>query len=96
MLAVSAGRLVALSTPFGARGWWYDAWRGSGPWTRIKVTAEQCPRISAAFLEEEQRTLGDWWYQQEYFGTFMDAERQIFTRAEIDAAFAEEVQTWTL
>jgi len=25
MLAVGAGRLVALSTPFGTRGWWYEA-----------------------------------------------------------------------
>ena len=28
MLAVSAGKLVALSTPFGTRGWWYEAWQG--------------------------------------------------------------------
>lgn len=26
MLAVSGGRLLALSTPFGTRGWFYDAW----------------------------------------------------------------------
>lgn len=26
MLAVSKGRLVALSTPFGKRGWFHDAW----------------------------------------------------------------------
>ncbi|HSH81232.1 MAG TPA: terminase family protein, partial [Herpetosiphonaceae bacterium] len=26
MLAVSGGRLVALSTPWGTRGWWYQAW----------------------------------------------------------------------
>lgn len=32
MLAVSQGRLVALSTPFGTRGWWYEAWRGSDAW----------------------------------------------------------------
>ncbi len=34
MLAVSGGHLVALSTPWGRRGWFYDAWigtmRGSG------------------------------------------------------------------
>jgi hypothetical protein len=27
MLAVSNGRLVGLSTPFGTRGWWYEAWK---------------------------------------------------------------------
>jgi hypothetical protein len=28
MIAVSGGRIIALSTPFGTRGWFYDAWRG--------------------------------------------------------------------
>src|SRR5919199_3284635 len=28
MLAVSNGRLIALSTPFGRRGWWVEAWAG--------------------------------------------------------------------
>jgi Helicase len=29
MIAVSGGRIIALSTPFGTRGWWYEAWRGA-------------------------------------------------------------------
>src|SRR5205085_8729659 len=54
MLAVSRGRLVALSTPAGRRGWFHDAWQGAGDWHRIRITADQCPRISAAFLAEER------------------------------------------
>ena len=47
MLAVSGGRLIALSTPWGKRGWWYEAWENGGPeWQRFKVTADQCPRLS--------------------------------------------------
>ena len=30
MLAVSRGRLVALSTPFGQRGWFYQEWQSTG------------------------------------------------------------------
>ena len=30
MLAVSGGRLIALSTPWGARGWFHAAWTGGG------------------------------------------------------------------
>jgi phage terminase large subunit len=37
MLAVSQGRLLALSTPFGQRGWFYEEWIGAGPWRRIHV-----------------------------------------------------------
>jgi len=96
MLAVSGGRLVALSTPYGRRGWWSNAWHGASDWKRVKITADQCPRISPAFLAEERRELGEWWFRQEYFAEFMDAESQIFTSAEIEAAFAVEYKTWSL
>jgi phage FluMu gp28-like protein len=48
MLAVSdfGGRLIALSTPFGKRGWFFEAWHNGGEdWTRVEVRAEDCPRI---------------------------------------------------
>jgi hypothetical protein len=96
MLAVSGGRLVALSTPFGTRGWWFEAWRSPEPWQRFQIPAEQCPRISAEFLDEERRTMGDWWFRQEYGCDFLDAETQPFSREDIDRAFEEEVEPWDL
>jgi hypothetical protein len=96
MLAVSGGRLLTLSTPFGNRGWWYDAWRSGEPWERYEVPAALCPRLPPAFLEEERRTLGDWGFAPEYECQFMDAQSQAFTRAEIDRAFEEEVDPWDL
>src|SRR5947199_350893 len=69
MLAVSKGRLIALSTPHGTRGWFYDAWRSQESWERYEVAAPSCPRISAAFLDEEKRSMGDWWFTQEYMCT---------------------------
>lgn len=95
MLAVSDGRLLALSTPFGTRGWWYEAWRGPDAWERVKVTAEQCPRISPAFLEEERRTIGAWWFEQEYLCEFLDAQTQAFRTVDVEAAFVE-IETWRL
>lgn len=96
MLAVSAGRLIALSTPFGTRGWWYEAWRGAEPWERYAVPAAMCQRIPAAFLAEERRNMGEWWYTQEYECRFMEGQTQVFTREEVDRAFAEKVETWAL
>jgi len=59
MLAVSGGRLVAMTTPWGRRGWFYDEWtHGGDVWHRTSVAAEDCPRISAEFLAEERRSLG--------------------------------------
>jgi hypothetical protein len=78
MLAASRGRLVVLSTPFGKRGFFFEEWRGTNRWERIKVTAAECPRIDAAFLEEERRALGEVWYQQEYFCSFEQAEGIVY------------------
>src|SRR5680860_345724 len=83
MLATSGGRLIALSTPFGKRGWWSDAWHSANPWKRVKITAEQCPRISPEFLAEEREELGEWWYRQEYTCEFMDAETAAFRTEDI-------------
>ena len=61
MLATSqgGGRLIALSTPAGKRGWFHAAWTGGDEsWHRTRVTADQCPRISREFLDEELRELG--------------------------------------
>jgi hypothetical protein len=98
MLAVSGGRLLALSTPFGTRGWWYEAWVSGArePWERYEVPATQVPRISPEFLAEERRTLGEWWFEQEYMCRFLDAETQAFRREDIDRAFEEELQAWEL
>jgi Terminase large subunit, T4likevirus-type, N-terminal len=96
MLAVSGGRLVAMSTPFGTRGWWYVAWRSNEGWERYEVPAEECPRISAEFLAEERRTIGEWWYRQEYGCEFLDAQSAAFTREDVNRAFRQQVETWAL
>lgn len=96
MLAVSGGQLMALSTPWGTRGWWYEAWRSDFTWERYEVKATECPRIPPEFLAEERMNMGDFWYRQEYLCEFVDAISQAFTREEIDKAFTEEVETWAL
>jgi hypothetical protein len=92
MLAVSRGRLLALSTPFGKRGWFHDAWQGAGDWERVKVTAEQCPRIPADFLAEERRALGERWFRQEYLCSFEDTVDAVFAYADIHAALSDDVK----
>lgn len=97
MLATSGGRLVALSTPFGKRGWWSDAWHSSHDWERVRVTAEDCPRISPTFLAEEREQLGAWWFEQEYLCQFVDGQTQAFSSDDILLATAgEAVESWNL
>jgi hypothetical protein len=96
MLAVSGGRLIALSTPWGKRGWWYEAWQEGGrSWDRREVHADECPRISAAFLAEERAALGPHIYAREYACEFQDAEDAAFSGAAIARMVTDDQPLWT-
>jgi hypothetical protein len=93
MLSVSRGRLVALSSPFGKRGWYFEAWESGGPkWKRFRITADDCPRHSPQFLREEREALGERWFRQEYYCSFEDAVDAVFLDADIRAAMREHYQ----
>jgi hypothetical protein len=98
MLAVSRGRLLALSTPFGMSGWWAECWHSSTieHWQKTRITADECPRIEPSFLDEEQQALGDWWFRQEYFCEFMQDEFAVFREEDIAALITKEVAPWRL
>ncbi len=92
MLAVSGGTLIALSTPWGKRGWWYAAWEDDGAdWERVRVEATECPRIAALFLEEERRSLPTLLYRSEYLCEFTDTIDAVFSSDDIRAALSAEV-----
>ena len=97
ILAVSGGRLIPLSTPFGKRGWWFHEWAEGGEgWYKVRVTAPECPRISSEFLGEERRDLGEWWFQQEYECEFMHAQTAAFSYDAVMGALVEEVEIWNM
>ena len=92
MLAVSSGRIVCLSTPFGKRGFFFEEWTNGQRWNRLKVTADECPRISPEFLDEERRTLGPHWFAQEYMCEFADTSHQLFGHDLLMAALDDTIQ----
>jgi len=97
MLAVSAGTLWLMSTPFGKRGFFYDVWeRGGAEWVRVRVPATECPRISRRFLEEERAAMGERWYRQEYLCEFVDPASGIFERDLVEGAVTSEVEPLVL
>ena len=89
MLAVSGGRLICLSTPYGKRGFFHDSWaHGGDDWTRIEVPVSRIPRIPASFLEQERRALGEACFRQEYCCSFETVEGVVypdFARCVVDA-----------
>jgi hypothetical protein len=100
MLAVSGGRLMMLTTPYGGRGVFYEEWTGGeASWERYEVPASECPRIPASecpripasFLDEERRSLPRRVFRQEYECSFEETDEQVFAHADVAAAISEEV-----
>ncbi len=92
MLAVSGGRIILLSTPFGKRGFFHSEWTNGDGWQRTKITADLCPRIDKDWLERERKRIGDWWYRQEYLCEFAETNDQVFSYDDIQDALDPELK----
>jgi hypothetical protein len=64
--------------------------RGAG-WERYEVKAEECPRITPEFLEQEREALPSWVYRQEYECSFEETEDTVFTHEMEERAVTSEV-----
>jgi len=95
-LAVSGGRLIVLSTPFGKRGWFYEACRKKQQWDYYEIPATECPRITEEFLQEEEENNGPYWVEQEYFCKFHDTLESAFRAEDIESLIKPEVEQWAL
>ena len=95
MLAVSKGQLILLSTPFGRRGFFYEAWNNENRnWKKVLITAAECSRITPEFLEDEKRVLGNWFYDQEYLCQFKENVDSVFTIEQIESAIDYDLEPW--
>ncbi len=66
MLAVSSGRIICLSTPFGKRGFFHEEWeQGGDRWLRFRIPWRDCPRIRPEFIDLEKQSMGESWGRQE-------------------------------
>lgn len=83
MLAVSDGQYLAMSSPNGRRGHFFDGWTKGENVERIEVQAKDCSRISAAFLAQERRDMGPDLFAQEYCCAFIDgAQGKVYRPSE--------------
>jgi len=70
---------ICLSTPNGARGWFYKQFSdASNSWRKIQIPASMVARIPTSFLEEQRRELGEAMYRQEYECSFLEADTALF------------------
>ena len=71
--AEGGGWLWLMSTPAEPGGFFHRVWseeRANPGWTRLKVTAHECPRIPAAMIAEAQRTFPADRFAREYLCEF--------------------------
>ena len=90
--AHKGGDLWLMSTPYGKRGFFYEEWADGQGWERVTGPATECARISAEFLDEEKRALGETWFAQEYECAFTDNGQSLFPRDLVDSVLREEVE----
>lgn len=93
MLIINDGTFIAMSTPYGKRGHFFQEWiEGGGEWKRIEITADKCPRITEEQLDLQRRSLGDMFFRQEFLCEFVETEDMTFKYDLIHRAFDENVQ----
>jgi hypothetical protein len=90
-LAVSGGKLIAVSSAYARQGFFYEEWSGKNRWKRVSVKAESCPRISPRFLEEERQALGETVYRMEYENVFAQSLDTVFNMAQLRESFRSDV-----
>lgn len=115
MLQQQPGRMVpeivGLTTPWGKRGWFYDAWKlpedhakgnrleEPDPWHRYIWTAEDAVRIgrlSQEWLDQERASLPDYFFRQEYLCEFVETEETLIGEEFIEAAVHADKEVWSL
>jgi len=79
MLATTNGKAVMLSTPWGRDHIFYRSFKNPNYWSQ-HVRAEECPRISKEFLEEQRYGIGDLRYKMEYEAEFVEDENSFFSQ----------------
>lgn len=97
MLAISRGRMIASSTAFGQRGWFYEEFKDENrAWKRFDVRGTDCKRLTPQLLAAERLRMGDRWYKQEFENDFSSAIGAVFNPEDISAAFGRvsEEEAW--
>lgn len=86
-VAATGGTIVALTSPKGARGWFYGLWASEGVedvWETYRVTADESSRITEETLEEARMTGGERHVQQEYYCSFLADEEAFFDPEDLE------------
>lgn len=91
MTGATDGRIVALSTPHGRRGFFFHACTDDARWECITISPYESKLLSPKILEEA-RSLDEHTFRQEYLCEFISEDTQFFPSELIEAAFDPSVE----
>jgi hypothetical protein len=93
MLAtVTDARFLAIGTPKGRQGWFFEAWTHGEGYERISAKASECSRISPTYLARQLKKRGPLLYSQEFECAFIDSGTSAFSSQLIEKAFRNDFQ----
>jgi hypothetical protein len=88
------GRIIAISTPNGRRGWFYNKYTEPGEKTiKLWYPSSANPNITAEQLEHKRLTKAKFWFEQEYLAKFIDWSGNAFLPKEVMGMF-DQNQSW--
>ena len=94
-LAATQGRLWLISSAGPQFGFFHQQWNEERiPWTRFRVTADQCPRISPESLAEQRLFLGESDFRREFFCEFSSEGAQVISSEFLNRAFDDSVPSF--
>jgi hypothetical protein len=93
MLIINNGAFIAMTTPYGKRGHFFNEWTDGGEdWKRIEIPASKCPRITPEDLERQKRSLGSMFFRQEFCCEFVETVESVFSYDLIMSAISDDVK----
>lgn len=91
-MVASDGQMIALSTPWGRRGWFYNLnLEPTNGWERHRVTVYESAQYTPARIAEVKASLGSFVFSSDYECTFGDTDSQLFSTESVRASFSGAV-----
>lgn len=91
-MVASDGQIMALSTPWGRRGWFFNLHQEpTNGWERHRVTVYESAQYTPARIAEVRASLGSFVFSSDYECTFGDTDSQFFSTESVRAAFSGAV-----
>lgn len=90
----SDGQILALSTPWGQRGWFYELCVEAprNGWEQHRVTVYDSAQWSPERIAEVRSSVGRFVFASDYEAQFQDTDDQLFSTEDVRRAFTPDVQ----